>query len=139
MPTDFRTCSTGACRDHLAECLGWRLIADDGNLQRTCWINERYNGCPASGRTIIVTKQGEDTHPIALSMDAAHAAMPEGCRFERYYCRTMHRWEWSAWRMNDHWKMVLESDGFPVTLTDSGNPAHDLIRLACLAWEAVRG
>ena len=116
-------------RDAHAKRLGWRLVADDGNLQRTCWINELYNGCPITGRTIIVTKEGEDTHPIPATLDAIAGLMPSGWEVFRVWQGQLG--EWRAYVRigeEDQWRKVVAPD--------TGDELTDRARLAWLAWEA---
>jgi hypothetical protein len=107
-------------RDAHAKRLGWRLVADDGNLQRTCWINELYNGCPITGRTIIVTKEGEDIHPIPATLDAIAGLMPPN-------------WEWCM--DVDVLEAYRDTTGY-VWVERTGDELTDRARLAWLAWEA---
>lgn len=116
-------------RDWCALDDGWRVVADDGNLQRTCWINEKYAGCPRTGRTIIVTKDGEDTHPHAATLDAAAAAMPEG-------------WWWMRWHTPDGYEWVAGSKFdamLSVSTPDTGNEVYDRYLLAREARLAMKG
>lgn len=110
-------------RDWHARQQGWRPVADDGNLQRTCWINELFNGCPRTGRTIITSNDGEDIHPIPATIDAAKACFPKGWTWERTHNPETETMDWWAW--NDS---VDEMPQVP----DSGDKVRDLFALARL-------
>lgn len=128
MKPDFDKMADVQMRDWLAEDLGWRCVADDGNIQRTSWINERYAGCPVSGGTIIVTKDGEDIHPVAWTLDFADAAMPEGWEWGRGFGVPklgITQSRWVGW--NESGKGSYAECEVPNT----GNKVRDLFCLAC--------
>lgn len=68
--------TTDEARDEVAKLLGWRLVAESNDIQRTCWINELYNGEPGTGRCII-SSGGDDLHPIPTTIDGIAALWPE--------------------------------------------------------------
>jgi hypothetical protein len=93
-----------------------------GNVP-TCWINERPNGCPATGRTIIV---GENCHPFPATLDGAASAMPEGWWWHKYH-QTPRGLEYSAGRKGEK--------GYTFA-PDTGNEINDRHLLAALAVQA---
>ena len=88
-------------------------------------------------------------HPYPPTLDGAHAAMPEGVRWERSCCPTLRRWEWRAyvqvsWQDSTgsytEWKPV-HFNGWPLAIPDSNDPKTDLYRLAvacCMAEDERR-
>lgn len=107
------------------------------------------NGKPGKCDCNLIAASLVPTHDVLPTLDGASAAMPEGVRWERSLCPTLHRWEWRAYvQVSEQdstgiytlWRPV-HFNGWPIAIPDTNDPKTDLYRLAvacCMAEDERR-
>lgn len=111
-------------RDWHAERAGWRVLSEDLEGNPTAWVNERFNGDPATGRTISLT------HPYPPTVDATKSVMPVNVCFRIEFQPGLHD-DWRGY----FWSPTSAPHDIPLTRVRSGDESELRYLMAKMAIE----